>query len=72
MIETLYCLVRQGFTPDLPDEPGVYKCTCHETDFEPYTVEVVLIDGELHVNDPECGTNPISQYDLTYLLWKKD
>lgn len=72
MIETLYSLIQEGFTAKLPTEPGVYKCTCYETDFEPYTVEVVLIEGELYVNDLECGTNLISQYDLTYLLWKKD
>lgn len=58
----------EGFTTDLPTNAGCYLCACLETDHDEYAV---TISDELIVSDPEIGEVPLSQYDLTDLLWKR-
>ena len=71
IVKILRELIQEGFTSKTPTEPGEYQCTCSESDFEPYDVTVKMIEGELYVNDLDVGTHHMSQYDLTYLMWKR-
>lgn len=51
-------LIRDGFSPKMPYECGLWMMACNETDYETHYVAIYFnnADGEHWVHDPENGT----------------
>ena len=56
-----------------PAEPGEYEMRCDENGFKPERMTVAERGGELWVNCPDLGWNPLAHYhdNLCGTQWRK-